>query len=172
MTNAIIADQLTYAYNQVLAVDHISFQVAEGEILSFLGPNGAGKTTTVKMLTGQLHPQEGEATLMGLDIVRDTERVQAQIGVCFEITNLYEQMSAEENLNLFARLFGEKDFDAGYAITEKLYEKNKEAKRGEYKKPISIAEIRSRKVDNSITPTAILEQAGFVDVNTTELEID
>jgi hypothetical protein len=61
---------------------------------------------------------------------------------------------------------------AGYAITEKLYEKNKDAKRGEYKKPISIAEIRSRKVDNSITPTAILEQAGFVDINTTELEID
>ena len=116
MTNAIIADQLTYAYNQVLAVDHISFQVAEGEILSFLGPNGAGKTTTVKMLTGQLHPQEGEATLMGLDIVRDTERVQAQIGVCFEITNLYEQMSAEENLNLFARLFGEKDFDEEAAL--------------------------------------------------------
>jgi ABC-2 type transport system ATP-binding protein len=116
VTNAIIADQLTYAYNQVLAVDHISFQVAEGEILSFLGPNGAGKTTTVKMLTGQLHPQEGEATLMGLDIVRDTERVQAQIGVCFEITNLYEQMSAEENLNLFARLFGEKDFDAEAAL--------------------------------------------------------
>jgi len=116
VTNAIIADQLTYAYNQVLAVDHISFQVAEGEILSFLGPNGAGKTTTVKMLTGQLHPQEGEATLMGLDIVRDTERVQAQIGVCFEITNLYEQMSAEENLNLFARLFGAKDFDAEAAL--------------------------------------------------------
>ena len=66
--------------------------------------------------------------------------------------------------------FGAKDFDAGYAITEKLYEKNKEAKRGEYKKPISIAEIRSRKKD--ITPTAILEQTGFVDVNTTELEAD
>ena len=66
--------------------------------------------------------------------------------------------------------FGAKDFDAGYAITEKLYEKNKEAKRGEYKKPISISEIRSRKVDNSITPTAILEQTGFVD--TAELDID
>ncbi len=116
MTQAIIADQITYSYDQLIAVDHISFEVAEGEILSFLGPNGAGKTTTVKMLTGQLPPQAGRATLMGLDIVKDTESVQAQIGVCFEITNLYEQMSAEENLNLFARLFGVRDFDAEAAL--------------------------------------------------------
>lgn len=116
MTQAIIADQITYSYDQLIAVDHISFEVAEGEILSFLGPNGAGKTTTVKMLTGQLPPQDGRATLMGLDIVKDTESVQAQIGVCFEITNLYEQMSAEENLKLFARLFGVRDFDAEAAL--------------------------------------------------------
>ena len=89
------------------------------------------------------------------------------------LIELPEPMTKLEALKYLESLnWGEKDFDAGYAITEKLYEKNKEAKRGEYKKPISIAEIRSRKVDNSITPTAILEQAGFVDVNTTELEID
>ncbi len=113
MEEAIIADQLTYAYDQLTAVDHIDFKVKEGEILSFLGPNGAGKTTTVKMLTGQLRPKEGKAILLGMDVVQETERVQAQIGVCFELTNLYEQMSAEENLNLFAKLFGVKDFDAG-----------------------------------------------------------
>ena len=113
MEEAIIADQLTYAYGQLTAVDHIDFKVEVGEILSFLGPNGAGKTTTVKMLTGQLRPKEGKAVLLGMDVVQDTERVQAQIGVCFELTNLYEQMSAEENLNLFAKLFGVKDFDAG-----------------------------------------------------------
>ena len=116
MTLAIIADQLTYAYDQVVAVDHINFEVAQGEILSFLGPNGAGKTTTVKMLTGQLRPQEGRATLLGMDVVKDTESVQARIGVCFEISNLYEQMSAEENLHLFAKLFGVKDFDAAAAL--------------------------------------------------------
>jgi len=89
------------------------------------------------------------------------------------LIELPEPMTKLQALKYLESLnWGEKDFDAGYAITEKLYEKNKEAKRGEYKKPISIAEIRSRKVDNSITPTAILEQAGFVDVNTTELEID
>jgi ABC-2 type transport system ATP-binding protein len=112
VTEAIIADQLTYTYGNTKAVDHINFQVAEGEILSFLGPNGAGKTTTVKMLTGQLRPQEGKAVLLGMDVAKETEKVQAKIGVCFEITNLYEQMNAEENLNLFARLFGVRDFDA------------------------------------------------------------
>ena len=104
--DAIIAEELTYRYEDLTAVDHISFRVAQGEILGFLGPNGAGKTTAVKMLTGQLRPKSGRATLLGLDVTTDTQKVQAQIGVCFEQTNLYEQMSAEENLKLFARLFG------------------------------------------------------------------
>jgi ABC-2 type transport system ATP-binding protein len=117
--NAILAEGLTYSYGQLLAVDHISFHVAAGEILGFLGPNGAGKTTTVKMLTGQIRPQAGRATLLGLDVARDPNKVQAQIGVCFEQTNLYENMSAEENLKLFARLFGVKDFDAG-ALLERI----------------------------------------------------
>lgn len=116
MGDAITAEQLTYLYDELVAVDHIDFNVEEGEILSFLGPNGAGKTTTVKMLTGQLRPMEGKASLLGMDVVKQTERVQAEIGVCFEITNLYEQMSAEENLNLFAALFGVKDFSAGAVL--------------------------------------------------------
>lgn len=109
---AIVASDLVYYYGSLTAVDHISFSVAEGEILGFLGPNGAGKTTTVKMLTGQLLPKGGQATLLGLDVARQPKKVQAQIGVCFEQTNLYEQMSAEENLRLFARLFGVGSFDA------------------------------------------------------------
>ena len=103
---AIVAEGLTYQYGELTAVDHINFQVAEGEILGFLGPNGAGKSTAVRMLTGQLLPKAGKATLLGLDIARQTKQVQAQIGVCFENTNLYEQMSALDNLKLFARLYG------------------------------------------------------------------
>ena len=57
--DAIVVEELVYSYGDLVAVDHISFQVAEGEILGFLGPNGAGKTTTVKMLTGQLKPKGG-----------------------------------------------------------------------------------------------------------------
>ena len=113
MTNyAIVAENLTYAYGDFVAVDHINFEVAEGEIMGFLGPNGAGKSTTWKMLTGQFKPKEGRALVMGQDIAQDPSKVQADIGVCFEYTNLYEQMTAGENLKLFAKLFGIKGFDA------------------------------------------------------------
>ena len=110
MSSSIIVKNLTYRYGDHLAVDHINFDVGEGEILGFLGPNGAGKSTTVKMLTGQLKPVEGQATLLGMDITKHTNQIQAQIGVSFETTNLYEQLSAIENLTLFADLFGVKRF--------------------------------------------------------------
>lgn len=114
--SAIVAENLTYRYGELTAVDHINFEVADGEILGFLGPNGAGKSTTVKMLTGQLRPKEGRALLLGKDITRETKQVQEQIGVCFENVNLYEQMSAADNLKLFARLFDVKDYDVDAAL--------------------------------------------------------
>jgi len=117
--NAIVAEDLTCWFGDLVAVDHINFSVAKGEILGFLGPNGAGKTTTVKMLTGQLKPKEGKALLLGMDVASNIERVQAKIGVCFEETNLYQRMSALENLSLFASLFGVKDFDA-YALLKRV----------------------------------------------------
>ncbi len=110
--DAIVAEELTYRYGELVAVDSISFNVAEGEILGFLGPNGAGKTTVIKMLTGQLRPKAGKATLLGMDVAKNVDKVQGDIGVCFEVTNLYEQMSATENLRFFARLFGMQPFDA------------------------------------------------------------
>ena len=115
--DAIVAEELSYWYGDLVAVDHVSFSVTEGEILGFLGPNGAGKTTTVKMLTGQLRPKAGKAVLLGIDAARNVKKVQGQIGVCFEDTNLYEQMSAVENLILFARLFGIRQFDADALLT-------------------------------------------------------
>lgn len=109
--NTIVAEELVYSYGELVAVDKISFNVAEGEILGFLGPNGAGKTTVIKMLTGQLKPKAGRATLLGMDVAKNVDKVQGDIGVCFEVSNLYEQMSAIENLKLFARLFGVRSFD-------------------------------------------------------------
>jgi ABC-2 type transport system ATP-binding protein len=117
--NAIHIENLTYRYGSLTAVDHISFDVGEGEILGFLGPNGAGKTTTLGMLTGQLRPHEGHATLLGLDITKDTTRIQSQIGVCFETTNLYEGMTAVENLQLFSRLFGIRNLDV-HALLQRV----------------------------------------------------
>ncbi|MCJ7769359.1 MAG: ABC transporter ATP-binding protein [Dehalococcoidales bacterium] len=117
--DTIVADELTYWFGDLVAVENISFSVAKGEILGFLGPNGAGKTTTVKMLTGQLKPKAGKAILLGMDVASNIEQVQAEIGVCFEDTNLYQRMSALENLNLFARLFGVKSFNA-YALLKRV----------------------------------------------------
>ncbi len=111
-TDAIIADNIKYNYGDIKAVKGITFSVKEGEIFGFLGPNGAGKSTTIKMLTGQISPKNGEIYVLGLDIAKKSSKVQAQIGVCFESINLYEQMSAVENLKFFALLFGIKNLDA------------------------------------------------------------
>jgi len=111
MEKVIEAKNITYSYNKKLAVDHISFGIGKGEILGFLGPNGAGKTTTLKMLTGQLLPQDGEISVLGIDVQKDVRKIKSQIGVCFEEKNLYEDMSAVENLTFFASLFGIKNFD-------------------------------------------------------------
>ena len=119
MDHAISVKDLSYSYGDNLAVDNISFDVAPGEVIGFLGPNGAGKSTTVKMLTGQLTPAAGTATLLGMDVVKERKRVQQEIGISFENSNLYEQMSAVENLNLFARLYGVKDFSA-ISLLEKV----------------------------------------------------
>jgi len=116
MEKVIEAKNITYSYNKKLAVDHISFDIGKGEILGFLGPNGAGKTTTLKMLTGQLLPQNGEISVLGIDVQKDVRKIKSQIGVCFEEKNLYEDMSAVENLTFFASLFGIKNFDVKFLL--------------------------------------------------------
>jgi len=116
MEKVIEAKNITYSYNKKLAVDHISFGIGKGEILGFLGPNGAGKTTTLKMLTGQLLPQDGEISVLGIDVQKDVRKIKSQIGVCFEEKNLYEDMSAVENLTFFASLFGIKNFDVEFLL--------------------------------------------------------
>ncbi len=102
---AIEAIGLTRNYNGLCAVDKVSFQVEAGEIFGFLGPNGAGKTTTIKMLTGQLRPSDGRAKVAGWDIVEQRDQLAAEIGVVFEFQNLYERLSARDNLSFFARIF-------------------------------------------------------------------
>jgi len=103
--NAIETQALTRDYNGRRAVDGISFCVAPGEIFGFLGPNGAGKTTTIRMLTGQLLPTAGTAKVAGYDIVRQRQQLKPKIGVVFDSQNLYERMSARENLVFYARLY-------------------------------------------------------------------
>lgn len=106
MVNAIEVAGLSRAFNGLRAVDNISFTVAAGEIFGFLGHNGAGKTTSIRMLTGQLRPTSGDARVAGCNVVSEQRRLKPLIGVVSEHQNLYERMSARENLAFAARLYG------------------------------------------------------------------
>lgn len=103
---AIEVNDLTRDYNGLRALDGISFSVEVGEVFGFLGPNGAGKTTTIKILTGQLRPTAGWACVAGCNVVSERDRLKPQIGVVFEHQNIYENLSARDNLNFVARLYG------------------------------------------------------------------
>ena len=109
MNNTIKVDNLTKYYGRpgagVLAVDHISFEVHSGEVFGFLGPNGAGKTTTIKMLTGLLRPTEGIAYVGGRDVLRDLREIKKSIGVVPEVSNIYGELTAWDNLIFAAELY-------------------------------------------------------------------
>jgi len=100
------ASDLTKYYGKVLAVDHISFEVKRSEIFGFLGPNGAGKTTTIRMLTGFTRPTEGGATVLGFDVGSEIVQAKRRVGVVPEISNLYDELSALDNLLFMAQLYG------------------------------------------------------------------
>ena len=84
-------NSLLKSYGDKKALNGISFHVREGEIFGFLGPNGAGKTTTLRILTGQLKADSGEARIMDLDVMKGTREVHSHIGVVPEEPNLYER---------------------------------------------------------------------------------
>ena len=103
---AIEVGDLTKRYGEIVAVDHISFDVRKGEIFGFLGPNGAGKTTTIRMLTGLSRPTAGSARVLGFDIKSEMVKAKKHIGVVPEASNLYDELSALDNLVFMARLYG------------------------------------------------------------------
>ncbi len=105
MEKVVEAKNLIYSYGPIKAVRDISFYVEKGEILGLLGPNGAGKSTTIRMLTGELPPESGEALILGMDVRKSPKEVRRRFGVCFEQPNLYEQLTAKENLVFFAKLY-------------------------------------------------------------------
>jgi ABC-2 type transport system ATP-binding protein len=100
------AHDLRRVFKKTVAVDDISFAVQRGTIFGMLGPNGAGKTTTIRMLTGQIVPTSGVATVAGCDVVRDHQQLKSRIGVVFEEQNLYERLSGMQNLIFSCWLYG------------------------------------------------------------------
>ena len=98
--------QLTKRYGKLVALDHVSLSVPEGSLFGLIGPDGAGKTTLYQILTTLLSPDEGSATVAGLDVVKDYRKLRTEIGYMPERFSLYPDLTVRENLHFFASLFG------------------------------------------------------------------
>jgi len=106
MKNAIIkVENLTKNFDGFVAVDKISFEVAQGEIFAFLGPNGAGKTTTIKMLTTLLEPTSGAMVVNGFDPAREKDRVRQSFGIVFQDHSLDDDLTAHENMEFHGAIY-------------------------------------------------------------------
>lgn len=106
MNPIIEVENLTRVFGNFVAVDHITFEVGEGEIFGFLGANGAGKTTAMRMLCGLSSPTEGRGTVAGFDITREPENVKKQIGYMSQKFSLYETLTVGENMRLYGGIYG------------------------------------------------------------------
>ena len=107
--NIISVRGLTKRFGTFTAVDHITFDVRRGEIFGFLGANGAGKTTAMRMLCGLSRPTSGEGTVAGCDIRTGAEQIKRRIGYMSQRFSLYEDLTVEANLRLFATIYGMSD---------------------------------------------------------------
>src|SRR5512137_909416 len=107
---------LTKRFKETLAVDGLNLDVAEGEVFGFLGPNGAGKTTTVRMLTSLIAPTSGTATVAGFTVGKQDTEIRRTVGVLTETPGMYDNLSAEYNLRIYAKLYEVRD---GPAAVEK-----------------------------------------------------
>jgi ABC-2 type transport system ATP-binding protein len=113
-------EHLTRTFGRVKAVDDISLVVPEGIVFGFLGPNGAGKTTTIHLLLGLLEPTQGRAWVMGLDTRTQADGIRARSGALLEFSGLYERMTAEDNLDLYGRIYRMRPSDRKARIKELL----------------------------------------------------
>ena len=106
MTPVITADGLTIKFGSFTAVNNVSFSVGEGELFGFLGPNGSGKTTIIKALCGLLKPSAGTGTILGLDIIKHAHEIKRQVGYMSQKFGLYEDLTAGENIEFYAGVYG------------------------------------------------------------------
>ncbi len=167
----ITVHNLTKVYNQQTAVNHIDFQLHNGEITGFLGPNGAGKTTTMKMLTGALTPTEGSIIIDGIDIIKNPIKAQRTIGYLPEHNPLYTEMYVREYLQFTANLYPEvprNRVEEVIALTGLLPESNKkiEALSKGYRQRVGLASalIHDPKVLILDEPTTGLDPNQLVEI--------
>ena len=107
--NSIEVENLTKKFGDFYAVDHVNFDVKEGEIFGFLGANGAGKSTTIRMLCALLQSTEGTARVGGFDINNEPSQVKGIIGYMSQKFSLYEDLTVDENINFFGNVYGLKN---------------------------------------------------------------
>src|SRR5436190_16606354 len=99
-------ENLTKRFGHFTAVDHVTFTIGKGSIFGFLGPNGSGKSTVIRMLCGLLEPSEGRAAIGGYDMGRETDRIKTLIGYMSQKFSLYDELTVNENLVFYGRLYG------------------------------------------------------------------
>jgi len=102
---AIHTEDLTFDFGSLRAIDSLNLEIPQGIIFGFLGPNGAGKTTTINLLLGLLEPKYGHAKVLGFDVGTQADEIRTQCGALLEHTGLYEQLSAEDNLEFYGRIW-------------------------------------------------------------------
>ena len=107
MKVAISIESLNKKYGKLEALKSLSFQIKEGECAGLLGPNGAGKSTTIKILTGQLQPTSGHVRILDIDPVHNPKKLHGFIGYVPDVQSVYDDITVEQNIELFRRIYGE-----------------------------------------------------------------
>lgn len=135
--NILEIKQVTKKFGDFIAVDHMSLTVAEGEIFGFLGANGAGKSTTINMIAGLLRPNAGEIKILGKDIAKHRQFAKRHIGVVPQEIAIYENLTAYENVEFFAGLYGLRGAELRQRVEEALEFVGLSDKRKSYPKHFS-----------------------------------